>query len=79
MSLMEDKTRPENRASSPVHEVFDRNPDPALEELVRLAAVLSGADYAYIGWMDATRLRFSNAPMDFWPAIRTERQPPASG
>ena len=58
MSLMEDKTRPENRASSPVHEVFDRNPDPALEELVRLAAVLSGADYAYIGWMDATRLRF---------------------
>ena len=58
MSLMEDKTRPENRVSSPVHEVFDRNPDPALEELVRLAAVLSGADYAYIGWMDATRLHF---------------------
>jgi two-component system, OmpR family, sensor histidine kinase VicK len=58
MSLMEDKTRPENRASSPVHEVFDRNPDPALEELVRLAAVLSGADYGYIGWMDATRLHF---------------------
>ena len=58
MSLMEDKTRPENRASSPVHEVFDRNSDPALEELVRLAAVLSGADYAYIGWVDATKLRF---------------------
>ena len=58
MSLMEDKTRPENRVSSPVHEVFDRNPDPALEELVRLAAVLSGADYAYIGWMEATRLHF---------------------
>ena len=41
-----------------MHEVFDRNPDPALEELVRLAAVLSGADFAYIGWMDATRLHF---------------------
>jgi PAS domain S-box-containing protein len=58
MSPIEDKNRPENRASSPVHEVFDRNPDPALEELVRLAAVLSGADFAYIGWMDATRLHF---------------------
>jgi len=41
-----------------VYEFFDRNPDPALEEVVRLAAVLSGADYAYIGWMDATRLHF---------------------
>ena len=36
----------------------DRTPDPALEELVRLAAVLSGADYAYIGWMTSTRLHF---------------------
>jgi PAS domain S-box-containing protein len=58
MSRIEDKTRPENRAPLPVPEIFDRNPDPAFEELVRLAAVLSGADYAYLGWMDETRLRF---------------------
>ena len=60
MSLLEDKTRSENRVvvSSPEHEVFDRSPDPALEELVRLAAVLSGSDYAYLGWMDSSRLWF---------------------
>src|ERR1700722_12752923 len=60
MSLIEGKTRPESRvaASPPEHEVFDRTPDPALEELIRLAAVLSGADYAYLGWMDASRLWF---------------------
>ncbi|WP_263352341.1 PAS domain S-box protein [Acidicapsa acidisoli] len=60
MSLIEDKTRPESRvvASAPEHEVFDRNPDPALEELVRLAAVLSGADYAYLGWLDSRKLWF---------------------
>jgi PAS domain S-box-containing protein len=60
MSLIEDKTRPDRRVvTAPSgHEVFDRNPDPALEELVRLAAVLSGADYAYLGWMDASRLWF---------------------
>ena len=60
MSLIEDKIRPESPivASSPEHEVFDRNPDPALEELVRLAAVLSGADYAYLGWLDSRRLWF---------------------
>ena len=60
MSLIEDKTRPESRivTLSPEHEVFDRNPDPALEELVRLAAVLSGADYAYLGWLDSRRLWF---------------------
>jgi len=62
MSLIQDKTRPESRvvASSPDHEVFDRNPDPALEELVRLAAVLSGADYAYLGWTDSSRLWFKS-------------------
>lgn len=37
---------------------FDRNPDPALDEIVELAAVLCGADYAYIGWMDLNRLWF---------------------
>ncbi len=38
--------------------VFDRNPDPALDELTELAAVLCNADYAYIGWMDFNRLWF---------------------
>ena len=41
-------------------EATDRVPDPALEELVRLAAVLSGADYAYISWMDSNRLSFKS-------------------
>jgi len=60
MSLLEDKIRRESRvaASSREHEVFDRRPDSALEELVRLAAVLSGADYAYLGWVDSNRLWF---------------------
>jgi two-component system, OmpR family, sensor histidine kinase VicK len=46
MSSIEGKTRPESRvaASQPTgHEVFDRNPDPELEELIRLAAVLDTA------------------------------------
>ena len=38
--------------------LFDRNPDPALDELTELAAVLCDADYAYIGWMDYNRLWF---------------------
>jgi two-component system, OmpR family, sensor histidine kinase VicK len=38
--------------------VFDRNPDPALDELTELAAVLCNADYAYLGWMDYNRLWF---------------------
>ena len=37
---------------------FDRNADPALDELTELAAVLCGADYAYLGWMDYSRLWF---------------------
>jgi len=67
MSLIEEKSRTENRTPSPVHEGFDRNPDPALEELVRLAAVLSGADYAYLGWPDPLRpdpLRPDAAPLE---------------
>jgi len=38
--------------------IFDRNPDPALDELTELAAVLCDADYAYIGWVDFNRLWF---------------------
>jgi two-component system sensor histidine kinase VicK len=42
----------------PEFNIFDRNPDAALDELVELAAVLCGADYGYIGWMDFNRLWF---------------------
>jgi PAS domain S-box-containing protein len=41
-------------------DVFDRNPDPSLDELTELAAVLSVADYAYMGWMDFNRLWFKS-------------------
>ncbi len=41
-------------------EMFDRNPDPALDELTELSAVLSNADYAYVGWMDFSRLWFKS-------------------
>jgi PAS domain S-box-containing protein len=41
-------------------EFFDRNPDPALDELTELSAVLSNADYAYIAWMDFNRLWFKS-------------------
>jgi len=39
---------------------FDRSRDPALDELTEMAAVLSGADFAYIGWMDDSRLWFKS-------------------
>jgi two-component system, OmpR family, sensor histidine kinase VicK len=41
-------------------EIFDRNPDPALNELTELCAVLSDADYSYIGWMGFNRLWFKS-------------------
>lgn len=41
-------------------DLFDRDPDPALDELTELAAVLCGADYAYTGWMDLNRLWFKS-------------------
>ena len=47
-------------ASRPEFDIFDRNPDPALDELTELSAVLGGADYAYIGWMDYDRLWFKS-------------------
>ncbi len=40
--------------------LFDRNQDPALDELTELAAVLCSADFAYIGWMDSSRLWFKS-------------------
>ena len=45
-------------ASHSEFDIFDRSPDPALEELTELAAILSAADYAYIGWTDSNRLWF---------------------
>jgi two-component system, OmpR family, sensor histidine kinase VicK len=41
-------------------DVFERNPDPALDEIIELAAVLSNADYAYLGSMDQNRLCFKS-------------------
>jgi PAS domain S-box-containing protein len=62
MSVVDAKTRTETRALPPSadREVLEGGPDPALDELVRLAAVLSGADYAYLAWVDATRLWFKS-------------------
>lgn len=41
-------------------DVMDRNTDPALDELTEFTAVLSGADYAYMGWFDFSRLWFKS-------------------
>jgi two-component system sensor histidine kinase VicK len=70
MSLMQDTSRSELRPESRLvsipptppeqGEVIDRTPDPALEEVVRLAAVISGADYAYLGWVDSNRVWFKS-------------------
>ena len=48
------------RISRSEFDVFDRNPDPALDELTELAAVLSLADFAYTGWTDINRLWFKS-------------------
>ncbi len=54
--------RLESRSPSPPvdYEAFQFNSDPAFDEVVRLAAVISGAEFAYLGWMDATRLWFKS-------------------
>ena len=44
----------------PEFDVLDRNADPALDELTEFTAVLSGADYAYMGWLDFSRLWFKS-------------------
>lgn len=41
-------------------DVFDRNPGSALDELTELAAAMSRANYAYIGWMDSHHLWFKS-------------------
>ena len=46
--------------SRPELDVFDRSPDPTLDDLTELVAGLSIADYAYIGWIDFNRLWFKS-------------------
>ena len=44
----------------PDFDAMDRNVDPALDELTEFTAVLSGADYAYMGWLDFSRLWYKS-------------------
>jgi PAS domain S-box-containing protein len=44
----------------PEFDLFDPGPDPALDELTELAAVLSDADYAYLSSMELNRLWFKS-------------------
>jgi two-component system sensor histidine kinase VicK len=62
MCAMQDPKRFESADvfSHPDYSVFDRNPDPALDELVELTAILCGADYCYIAWADYNRLWFKS-------------------
>jgi PAS domain S-box-containing protein len=41
-------------------EIFDRDPDPTLDELAQLSSVLCNSDYAYIGWIDSNRLYYKS-------------------
>jgi PAS domain S-box-containing protein len=56
----QDTAEGKEMASRPEFELFDRYPDPALDELTELAAVLLDADCAYIGWVDFDRLWFKS-------------------
>jgi len=40
--------------------LLDMTPDPAIDELTGLAAVLCGADFAYSGWIDSSHLWFTS-------------------
>lgn len=62
MCAMQDPKRfePADVFSHSDYSVFDRNPDPALDELVELTAILCGADYCYIAWADYNRLWFKS-------------------
>lgn len=61
MNTMEPETgeKPE-KVHRPGSEQSDLGADPSLDELIELAAVLCGADYAYLGWVDAGRLWFKS-------------------
>ena len=62
MSTLLGSSRAENQETGVRQEfaLFDRNADPALDELTELAAVLCSADFAYIGWMDYNRLWYKS-------------------
>jgi PAS domain S-box-containing protein len=42
------------------YDVLDTPPDPAYDEMVRVAAQVTGAPYAYLGFIDANRLWFKS-------------------
>jgi len=42
------------------YDILDTPPDPAFDEIVRIAAQVTGAPYAYLGFMDANRLWFKS-------------------
>ncbi len=42
------------------YEILDTPPDPAFDEIVRVAAQVTGAPYAYLGFVDANRLWFKS-------------------
>ena len=50
----------ESPTARPDFDAMDRNADPALDELTEFTAVLSGADYAYMGWLDFSRLWYKS-------------------
>jgi two-component system, OmpR family, sensor histidine kinase VicK len=47
-------------AARPEYEILDRSPDPALDEITGLAAILCGAEFAYTAWVDSGRLWFKS-------------------
>ena len=62
MSLVQGEQPGISRSAAPWSELdlLDRNPDPSLDELTALAAVLCRADFAYIAWLDQSRLWFKS-------------------
>src|SRR5580700_7410295 len=42
------------------YDILDSPPDPAFDEIVRMAAQVTGAPYAYLGFLDANRLWFKS-------------------
>jgi PAS domain S-box-containing protein len=42
------------------YEILDTPPDPAFDEIVRVAAQVTGAPYAYLGFLDSNRLWFKS-------------------
>ena len=57
MSSLQEKIRSESRImSSSEFEAEDRVADPALDEFVRLAAEIAGADCGYLAWLEGSQL-----------------------